>query len=107
MYSTGCISIVIAFRVLIIITCAIMRGLKDESHRAVIGKIVPDPINEDGNAIAETHQRQQMQAKPRDPGEEAAQLDAVEQKGNRAVATNRRHDAPVDVMEILLLPARD
>ena len=73
--------------------------LQDDPHRAVVGQVIPHPVDEHIQPVAEAQQRDQVQAQPGQPRDKAGELDPVEDPGHGAAAPDGRHDAPVNVLE--------
>ena len=82
-------------------------GFAEDPAAAVVRDVVPRPVDEDVEAVAEPHEVEQVQPQPREPSDRPAQPPAVGEVGHRVVAADRRHLPLVEVAERLggLAPA--
>src|SRR5688572_21645405 len=79
---------------------------RDQARAFVERDVSPGPLHEDGEAIAEADQENDVDEKPDQPGQPAAQVDEIE-VGHGFVPADGRHAALVPIAKALRLPAFD
>src|SRR3989304_7468055 len=76
----------------------------DQAYGPFIGQVVPAPVDQHQQPVAEADQPYQVHGQPDYPGDEAAELDTVDVRHSRGAA-DRRHAAAVFVDEALRRPS--
>ena len=74
---------------------------RQDAAGPVVREVVPRPVDEHVDPVAEPHQVDEVQPEPRHPPDRAAQAPAVGQLGDGVVASDRGHLALVAVAERL------
>src|SRR5262245_38265189 len=74
-------------------------GLEDEPWAPVPPDVVPRPLRQHDEAVAEPDQVHEVQREPSEPRQGPAQPDAEREVSDGRAPTDRRHRAPIEVAE--------
>src|SRR5207237_4677486 len=95
-------------RALLSVSVSVSRlDLDHGPHALVPGEVVPAPVHEHAEPVAEPDQLEEVEAKPRQPRQPAPEPDAQRQLGHRRAPPDGGHRPAVEVAEPAAGPARD